>query len=90
MNTLIHADIFFFITTIWVIIISVICVIILWNVAIIVNDLRHISKKIRQGSDIVSENLHDLQNVIKSEGANTKYVWKYIKKLFSHRGSSKK
>ena len=90
METLIHADIFFFITTIWVIIISAILVVILWNVAFIVNDLRHISKKIREGSETLSQDLHDLHTIIRTEGAGIKPIWKYFKNLFSHSRSHKK
>lgn len=90
MNTLIHADIFFFVTTIWVVIISAIFVIILWNVAYIVNDLRHISRKIREGSDVFAEDLHDLRTVIHTEGANAGKIWKYFKHLFSRRQNRKK
>jgi hypothetical protein len=90
METLIHADIFFFVTTIWVIIISAIAVVILWNVAYIVNDLRHISKKLREGGDVISEDLHDLHTVLHAEGASVNHVWKYFKHLFSHRQNHKK
>lgn len=90
MNTLIHADIFFFVTTIWVVIISAIFVVIFWNVAYIVNDLRHISRKIRKGSDVLSEDLHDLHTVILTEGANASHIWKYFKHLFSRRQNHKK
>lgn len=90
METLIHADIFFFITTIWVIVISAILVFILWNVAWIINDLRYISRKIREGSDVFSEDLNDLRTAIRTEGASAKYIWKYVKNLFSHRQSHKK
>ena len=90
METLIHADIFFFITTIWVIIISAILVFILWCVAHIMNDLRHISGRIREGSEVLSEDLRDLHTAIKTEGVNAKYVWKYVKNLFSHRQNHKK
>ena len=90
MNTLIHADIFFFITTIWVVIISAIVVVILWNIVYIVKDLRYISKKIREGSDVVSSDLHDLRTIIHTEGANVDSIWKYFKHLFSHRQNHKK
>jgi hypothetical protein len=90
MDTLIHADIFFFITSIWVVIISAFFVIILWNVAYIVNDLRHISRKIREGGDALSEDLHDLRATIHADGANVNHVWKYFKHLFSRRRDHKK
>jgi len=90
MNTLIHADVFFFITTIWVVIISAVFVVILLNIAYIVNDLRHISKKMREGSNVISEDLHDLHTIIHAEGANVSHIWKYFKHLFSHRQNHKK
>ena len=90
METLIHADIFFFITTIWVVIISAIFVVILWHVAFIVSDLRHISRKFREGSEALSQDLNDLRNVIRTEGANVKPIFKYFKGLFAHRRSHKK
>ena len=90
MDTLIHADIFFFIATIWMIIISVIFVVILWNIARILNDARHISRKIREGSDVVSEDLREWHAAIREEGANAKHLWKYFKNLFSHRQNHKK
>ena len=90
METLIHADIFFFVATIWMIIISAIFVVILWNAAYIVNDLRHISRKIREGGDALSEDLHDLRTVMHTEGANANHIWKYFKHLFSQRKNHKK
>lgn len=90
MNTLIHADIFFFITTIWVVIMSAIVVVILWHLAFIMNDLRHISKKIREGSETLSEDLRDLHTILRTEGANVKPIWKYFKHLFAHRRNIKK
>ena len=90
METLIHADIFFFITTIWVIIISAILVVILWHVAFIVSDLRKISRKVREGSDVLSEDLHDLRTVMHAEGASVGHVWKYFKHLLVKRKNNKR
>jgi hypothetical protein len=90
METLIHADIFFFISTIWMVIISAIAVFILWNVALIIKDLIYISRKIREGSDVVSQDLHDLHTAIRTEGANIKSVSRYFKHLFSRRQNHKK
>ena len=90
MNTLIHADIFFFVTTIWVIIISAIIAVILWNVVYIVRDLRHISRKIREGGDALSGDLHDLHTVLRAEGAKANSIYKYFKHLFVKRKEHKK
>ena len=83
-------DIFFFITTIWVVIISAILVVILWNVAYIVRDLRHISRKVREGGDTLSDDLHDLHTVLRTEGANVKPILKYFKHLFEKHKTHKK
>lgn len=90
METLIHADIFFFIATIWAIIISAIFVVILWNVSGIVSDLRHISRKIREGGDVLSEDLGELRDNIRTEGGALKHTFGFFKHLFSKRQSRKK
>ena len=90
MNTLIHADIFFFITTIWVIIISAIVAFILWKVAGVMSDIREISKKVRAGSEVLSEDLSELRKTFKTEGAGVKHVWKYFQNLFDKRKGHKK
>ena len=90
MNTLIHADIFFFITAVWVIFISAIVVYILWNVAQIASDARHISKKIREGNDILSEDLKDLRDSIISGDVKSSNFWKYAKHIFSKGKGRKK
>lgn len=90
MQTLIHADIFFFITSIWVIVISAIVVVILWHAAFIMNDLRHISQKMREEGDLLSNDIHDLRTAIKTEGATVKPIWKYFSNLFERRKHHRK
>lgn len=90
METLIHADIFFFIATIWMVIISAIFVYILWNIAQIVKDARYISKKVREGSDILSEDLKELRTAVHTKGETFKYIIKYFKHLFFNRQNNKK
>ena len=84
MDTLIHADIFFFISAIWMIAISAVFFIILWNVARILNDARHISRKIREGSEVLSEDLREWRATIRTEGIQVMALWKFFKNLFSH------
>ena len=84
------ADIFFFITTIWVIILSAILAVILGYIAIILNDVRHISRKIREGSEALSEDLQQWRETVKTEGVNVLNVVKYFKHLFTKRQSRKK
>jgi hypothetical protein len=94
METLIHADIFFFVTTVWVVIVSAIFVYILWNVARIVNDAKHISRKIRDGSDVLSQDLNELRTAVRSnvhtKREKIKYLIKYFKHIFARRQNHKK
>ncbi len=90
MTTLIHADVFFFLATIWMFIISGIVAYILWHVAHIMKDLRHISSKIREGSDSLSGDLRDLHTLIHTEGAVVKSIFKYFKQLFHFHQKGKK
>jgi hypothetical protein len=90
METLINANIFFFISTIGFIIISAIFIVILWNVAIIMNDARRISRKIREGSEALSDDLNDFRANMHTEGAEVKHIWKYFKNLFKNRPNHKK
>jgi predicted PurR-regulated permease PerM len=68
MNTLIHADIFFFITAIVVIIIGAIVAIGAGYIVVILSDLKYIVKKIRTESDLVSDDIADIRSRIKDEG----------------------
>lgn len=72
------------------IIISSILVVVLWNLAHILKDLRHISKKVREGGDVLSQDLHDWHIAARTEASQFKHVFKYFKTLFSHRRDHKK
>lgn len=90
MNTLIHADIFFFITTIWIVVISAIIAVILVYIAIIFNDLRHISRKVREGSENLADDLDEWRASVKAEGFKLQNIFKYFTHLFSKRKHHKK
>ncbi len=90
MDTLIHADIFFFITTIWIIVISAIIVVILMYVAMILNDLKKISSKMREGSEALAEDLGELRSSLQSDGVKVQSILKYFSHLFSKRKNHKK
>ena len=90
MNTLIHADIFFFIGSIWMIAISAVVLVIFWNIARILNDVRHISRKVREGSEVLSEDLREWRTAVRAQGVQFKHVVGYFKNLFVHRRNHKK
>ncbi len=67
MDTLIHADIFFFVTTIVVIFIGILLVIILAYIATIVADIKKISALVRKESAEIALDIKDIRNEIRDD-----------------------
>lgn len=68
MSTLIHADIFFFVTTIAVVLIGLLFIVVIIYVVRILNDMRYISGVVRKETDILAEDLEGFRDKVKSEG----------------------
>ncbi len=89
METLIHADIFFFISTIALIIISIGLVIAVIYVIKILHNIFHVSEKVKEGSDEILSDIQNLRADVKTQGFRVQYVMGFIKSLFG-RGRSRK
>jgi len=63
-NTLIHADIFFFVTTIAVVILTVLLSVISWYVFKILQDIKHISAKAREAAETLEDGLKTLSGSV--------------------------
>ncbi|MEK7542650.1 MAG: hypothetical protein AAB524_03035 [Patescibacteria group bacterium] len=68
MDTLLKADIFFFITTAAMVVIAITVLIALFFLIQILRDARHVSRRIREQSDRILLDVEDLRNFIKKEG----------------------
>lgn len=92
MESLIHADIFFFITTIIVIILGIISAIILFYIAKILADIREISRIARSGSADIAEDIKLIRKEVNNELMNGSSVIlsliKVIRNLFRFRKST--
>jgi hypothetical protein len=90
MQTLIHADIFFFVTTVIVIALGLISIVILTYIAFIIADIREISRIARRESGEIAEDIAEIRGEIKKEIRNNSSVitsiFKVIKNLFNRRG----
>ena len=75
MSELLHADIFFFITAVVVIIIGVGSAIVLYYLVLILRDIRAITKKVRSATDVIGEDLTELHTTLKSEGLRMRHVF---------------
>jgi len=94
MQTLIHADIFFFVTTVIVIALGLISIVILTYIAFIIADIREISRIARRESGEIAEDIAEIRGEIKKEIRNNSSVissiFKVIKNLFNRRGRANK
>lgn len=70
MQTLIHADIFFFITSIVVVILAIFAIVILFYVLRIVRSVDHIVDNIKKESDSVAADIEMLRTNIKEKGTH--------------------
>ena len=82
MTTLIHADVFFFITAIAVIIFSAFAIVATIYVVSILNDIKHVSKRIRTESDEVLGDIKILRDHIYEEGFKVGMITKLLGKFF--------
>lgn len=68
MNTLIHADIFFFTTTIIFIVMGILASIALYYVIGILKNVRDVSDTVKESSDILAEDIKALREQVKEKG----------------------
>ena len=87
MQELIHADIFFFVTTIVVGVLGIFLIIAGVYGVLILNDLKYISKKLKKGSDEIMEDFEALRSEIKEKGSALKHAKSFFRIFFGGRRS---
>jgi len=89
MESLIHADIFFFITTIIVVILGILFAVILFYIAKILADIREISRIARSESGDIAEDIKHIRQEVNDElqsGSSIIFsLIKVIRNLFRYR-----
>lgn len=96
MNTLLQADIFFFITSIAVVVVAIALCIGLWHCIHILRDARHITGKMRQAADALYGDFEHLRSEVKDEGRRAKFLVDFFLNAFfgkiigKQKGSSRK
>jgi hypothetical protein len=92
MNTLVHADIFFFITTIAVVIGTIILCVISWYIIGIVRDARYVARRLRHATDELEADFEALRRTVTEEGSKAKHIINFFlgKFLGKSRTSHKK
>jgi hypothetical protein len=82
MDTLIHADIFFFVTTIVVVIVGIALTVTLIYLAKVLSDVREITKQAKEEILLFREDIKDLRGDIKHEGFRAERFFMFVKNLF--------
>jgi len=81
MNDFIKQDIFFFITTIAVAIFTLVLSVGIFYVIKILRDIKYITKKARDGADIIGEDLSQLRENVKNKGSNIAFLVNFFKNI---------
>jgi hypothetical protein len=81
MNNFLQQDIFFFVTTVSVLLVAVLVGFILFYVYRIVKTVDYISKKVKDETDIISAELGELRANIRKEGVKVKHFTKFFSRV---------
>ncbi len=85
METLIHADIFFFVSTLSLVFVTVGLIVALIYVIKILRNVSDVSSKVKEeGTEIIAD-IKGLRGSIKSQGFGLRAVKEVVKKIFSRR-----
>ena len=93
MDTLVQADIFFFITSAAVVVVSIATLVALVFFIQILLDVRYTSKKIREETDKIISDVDDLRKFVKKEGkraVNVKEIIGGVLRLFQGKKQARK
>ncbi len=66
MTTLMQADIFFFITSIAIVISTILLCVVVWYVVRILRDVQHVTQKLRDATDGIENKFESIQSFIRS------------------------
>ncbi len=90
MNTLIHADIFFFVTTIVVVIVGAAFTVALVYLAKILSDVKEITRQVKEETVLFRGDIADLRADIKREGFRVERLLMFFRTLFKKTTSRSK
>ena len=82
MSEVLQANIFFFITSVAVIIVTILVGVALFYVVSILRNVRDISDKIKRGSDVLTQDLSEFRATVKAEGVKAKNIFNFFAERF--------
>ncbi len=81
MNEFLKLDVFFFVTTIAVVILTLLLAVLIVYIIKISKDIKYITKKARGEADLIANDLSDLRQNVKDHGAKMKYFLSFFNNL---------
>lgn len=82
MEDILKQDIFFFITTVSVVVLTILLVIAAVYIIKIVKDIKFITRKAKDESELLSEDLKELRQNVRTEGAKMKHFAKFLTNIY--------
>jgi len=82
MDTLIHADVFFFVTTVMIVIVGIAFTIALIYLATVLSDIKEISKQVKEETILFREDIGNLRSDIRQEGFRVERFLMFFRNLF--------
>jgi hypothetical protein len=83
MNEFLKMDIFFFVATLGVIVLTFLAAYVLWRFARILRHIEHISEQVAMESDLVRQDLAEMRGDIRAGKSRLKSLFGFLKKRTS-------
>jgi len=83
MNDFLKMDIFFFVTTVVVVMLGIFSAFVLWRFQRVLKNIEHISEQAALESDTIREDLADMRSDIKRGKGHIKSLFSFFGKLFN-------
>ena len=80
MNTLVHADIFFFITAIAAVLITIGVIIALYYIICILRNVKDVTERVDEGTKLLAEDMSVFRSSFKSHGFMWGQLFSFVKK----------
>ena len=90
MDNLLQANIFFFIASISVILLTSILIVVLIYIAQILNNFKHLTRRARAEGDLIASDIAELRQEIKRDGFRFKSFFEFFENIFKRTKGRKK
>jgi len=78
MDVVLQTNIFFYITSIAVILVTALIIFILWYVISILRNVKDISDTAKKGTDMLAEDLVELRKNVKKDGVKARHILRFF------------